>query len=85
MTAFDCDAYGREGREFGAVCFFGGELQERACADAAECRQRMAGERQRVFARIQELAADGDETGIYLADQFASPEDLLGGSEDETE
>jgi hypothetical protein len=43
----------------------------------------MAAERQRVFARIQELAADGDEVGIYLAGEFASPEDLLGGSETE--
>lgn len=79
MTAFDCTAYGPDGAIFGALCFFSGELGSRACADAAECRQRMAAERQRVFARIQELAADGDEVGIYLAGEFTSPEDLLGG------
>jgi hypothetical protein len=79
VTGFDCTAYGPEGRDLGALCFFSGELGSRACADLAECRERMAAERQRVFARIQELAADGDETGIYLAEQFTSPEDLLGG------
>jgi hypothetical protein len=79
-TGFECTAYGPEGRESGAVCFFGGELQERSCASLDECASRMAAERQRVFARIQELAADGDEVGVYLAGEFTSPEDLLGGA-----
>jgi hypothetical protein len=79
VTGFNCTAYGPEGRDLGALCFFSGELGSRACADLAECRERMAAERQRVFARIQELAADGDEVGIYLAGEFTSPEDLLGG------
>jgi hypothetical protein len=79
---FPCEAYGPEGLDFSALCFFSGELGSRACADLSECRERMSAERQRVFARIQELAADGDEVGIYLAGEFTSPEDLLGGEAD---
>jgi hypothetical protein len=41
----------------------------------------VAGERRRVFRRINELAASGDEAGGYLAGEFARPEQLLGGFE----
>jgi hypothetical protein len=74
---------GPDGAEFGARCFVSGELGERVCADLGECRRVMAAERRRVFARIQELAAQGDETAAYLAEEFTRPEQLLGGSEQE--
>lgn len=79
MTAFDCEAYGPEAAEAGALCFVSGALGVRVCLTREICTLTMARSRRRLFQRIQELAADGDETGIYLADQFASPEDLLGG------
>ena len=78
---FDCDAYGPEGREAGALCFFAGELGKRVCPSLTMCRGRMDRERRRVFARIQELAAQGDPVGLDLAQAFTSPEQLLGGGE----
>ncbi len=76
---FDCEAYGPEGVSFGAVCFIAGELGARVCASLAECHQVMTAERQRVFRRIQERAAEGDPDMTYLATVFTSPEQLLGG------
>lgn len=39
----------------------------------------MAAERQRVFRRISELAAEGDPAAGFLEGQFANPDQLLGG------
>jgi hypothetical protein len=80
-AAWDCAAYGPEAAEAGALCFVSGELHKRVCADLDECRRVVAAERRRVFRRINELAASGDETGIYLAGEFTGPEQLLGGFE----
>jgi hypothetical protein len=77
---FDCEAYGPDGATFGALCFVSGETGVRVCADLAECRQVMTAERRRVFRRIHELAAGGDETAAYLAEEFTRPEQLLGGA-----
>jgi len=43
----------------------------------------MTEERQRVFGRIHELAAAGDEVSAFLAEEFTDPEQLLGGSKGE--
>lgn len=73
-----CEAYGPEGEKVGATCFFG-EQGVRECGSAAICHHRMTLERQRTFARINELAAAGDADMAYLAEVFTSPEQLLGG------
>lgn len=75
-----CDAYGQAGEKVGAVCFFGSR-GVRDCASYGECLDRMRSERQRTFARINELAAAGDEDMAYLAEVFTTPEQLLGGGE----
>lgn len=81
MTAapwvWSCEAYGPEGIEVGALCFRA--VSHRVCGTAGECAGFMAGERQRVFRRINELAAAGDPDMAYLADQFLSPGEILGG------
>lgn len=77
---WDCDAYGPEGRDPGALCFISGELGKRVCASLDECREVMAAERQRVFSRIQELAEAGDPVGVDLAETFTDPSQILGGA-----
>ena len=74
-----CAAYGADGRGIGAVCFVSGELHVRVCASLAECRRVMAAERQHVFDRIREGAAAGDPDMVFLAGEFAGPDELLGG------
>lgn len=78
-----CEAYGPEAASVGAVCFFGAGNWVRVCDTAQECHERMAGERRRVFRRINEMAAAGDETGEFLSEEFTSPEQLLGGADDD--
>ena len=72
-----CEAYGPEGQDAGAVCFLSAQAGKRVCGSQGECAAAMAAERRRVFRRISELAAGGDETAAYLAQQFSSPEQLL--------
>jgi len=79
-AGFDCDAYGSGGREFGALCFISGEPGARVCASLTQCRTVMSAERRRLWDRIQELAAQGDETAVFLAQEFSRPEQLLGGT-----
>jgi hypothetical protein len=76
-----CEAYGPDGLEFGAVCFVG-DLNRRVCESAGECHAVMTAERRRVFDRIGELAAEGDPTGVFLAGEFASPDQLLNAAPD---
>jgi hypothetical protein len=76
---FACEAYGPDGATFGALCFRSGETGKRVCADLPECHAVMTTERQRVYRRISELAAGGDETMAFLAEEFTRPEHLLGG------
>lgn len=71
-----CEAYGPEGQAFGALCFL--SAGERICGSLDECRQAMASERRRVFRRINELAADGDDTAAYLEQEFSHPDQLTG-------
>ena len=82
-AVFDCEAYGPEGLEIGALCFLA-EPNERVCSTREECHTAMTAERQRVFRRIGELAAAGDPMGEYLAGEFSSPDQILGGAEPET-
>lgn len=71
-------AYGHEGRAVGALCFFA-ESGQRDCASLHECRRRMTAERQRVFRRINEMAAHGDKLGEHLASEFSHPAQVLDG------
>lgn len=77
---WDCEGYGPEGREFGALCFIAGDLGKRACNSQAACAEAMAAERRRVFRRISERAAAGDPTAAYLEQEFTNPEQILGGA-----
>lgn len=83
MAAEDwpCEAYGPEGLEHGARCFFA-DQQDRSCVDPEDCRAHLTFERRRVYRAIQELAADGDPVAAMLAAEFTSPNQLLGGDGD---
>jgi hypothetical protein len=81
MSDWDCEAYGPEAREVGALCFFSGAPGKRVCDGPPECAAAMAAERQRVFRRIREQAAQGDETMAYLEQEFTRPEQILGGGD----
>jgi hypothetical protein len=82
-AAWDCEAYGPEIAGIGAVCFRAGELGKRVCAGPGECHTAMTAERQRVYGRISELAAEGRPDFEYLAETFGRPGQLLGGEDDE--
>ena len=73
-----CEVYGPEGIDVGALCFFA-EQGHRACISPVMCKMLMTEERQRVFGRINEMAATGDPAGIELTEYFTSPDQLLGG------
>lgn len=75
-----CEAYGPEGLEHGARCFFSPTLGGRDCIDPEDCTARMGDERRRIFRRIQELAAAGDAVAELLAQEFTDPAEILGGS-----
>jgi hypothetical protein len=81
---WDCEAYGPEPARIGALCFRSGALGKRVCNDPGECHTAMTAERQRVYRRINELAAHGDDpTWTDLAEAFGRPGQLLGGEDDE--
>lgn len=79
-----CEAYGPPDAGVSAEawprCFRSAEVGERVCSTAEVCSVEMAGERRRVFDRLQQLAAEGDEIGMMLAADFTSPDELLGGA-----
>lgn len=75
-----CEAYGPDGAEIGALCFVA-EPGKRDCADQDTCHRTLAVERRRVYRRIQEIAAGGDEVGVHLEETFTHPDQLLGGPE----
>lgn len=80
---WSCEAYGRSLAHLAAadqarLCFVS-EAQGRACDSPAECGAMMAIQRQRLFDRIRELAETGDPVYVQLAEDFHSPDRLLGG------
>jgi hypothetical protein len=75
---WDCEAYGPGGRELGAVCFIA-PAGQRTCPDPFVCALVMGMERERVHERIRAGAAAGDETSIYLLQEFPTPSRLLNG------
>jgi hypothetical protein len=78
---FACAAYGDDLPDaLGDLCFFEGAIG-RKCWTRGECESRMGEERQRVFQRINELAAKGDPDMAFLADEFSSPDQLLNADE----
>jgi hypothetical protein len=80
-AAWSCEAYGPEAAGAGALCF-ASEPGTRACATQAACHRVMAAERRRVFRRISEGAASGDQTMAFLEGEFSSPEQILGGGQE---
>ncbi len=79
---WDCEAYGPPAREAGTLCFFA-PLGKRECISRAVCSVAIAAERQRVFRRMNEMAAHGDEAGAFLAETFTNPEQILGGGDED--
>jgi hypothetical protein len=75
MRDFQCEAYAPEPIP---DCFF--EAQGR-CQNQLHCHARMNQERKRVYRRISELAAAGDQTMAFLLSTINGPDDLLNGSE----
>jgi hypothetical protein len=75
---WDCEAYGPEGREIDALCFFAAP-GARTCDSPAACASRMTAERRRVWDLIQAGAAAGKPDMVYLAEEFSGPEQLLNG------
>lgn len=49
------------------------------CLNPVRCAAAMTAERLRVYHRIQEMAARGDAVGVILAEEFTSPDQMLGG------
>lgn len=78
---WDCGAYGPMGREIGALCFFTVFPGVRHCPSQAVCLEAMTAERRRVWETIQNRAQDGDPDSVWLAEQFPSPDTLLGGGQ----
>lgn len=78
---WDCEAYGPEGKTVGALCFLMPVIGVRMCDSHQTCREIMAFERVRIFERIQLLAESGNETGVYLAQHFTDPEQILNGAQ----
>ena len=74
-----CEAYGEEGMEHGALCFIASELHTRFCISQQACHEIVQTERRRVFDRIHEQAQAGDPVAQMLAEEFTSPDQLLGG------
>lgn len=81
MTAWACEAYGPDGEAVGALCFVS-DQDQRSCASPAACHVTMTAERQRLWQRLQLLAATGDDVARELLTDFTSPEQLLGGEHD---
>jgi len=78
-----CQAYGPEPAKIGALCFLARELGQRVCGSPDECKAVMTAERQRIYRRVNELAACSDDpTWADLAETFGTPERILGGEED---
>lgn len=81
-VSWDCVAYGPDGAKVGALCFVAGH-GERRCESRSECAETVGREQQRVFRRINEMAAHGDEVGMILAEEFTRPDQLLNGDDGE--
>lgn len=78
---WDCEAW-PGGRQFGALCWFAAE-NERLCRSMEQCRAALTVERQRLFDQIQQRAAEGDGTSMFLAREITSPDELLRGEDDD--
>lgn len=77
-----CEAYGEDSIAVGALCFFSSESHHRVCDIPETCNFNMNVERRRLWRRLNELAAQGDELGIEMVASFTGPEELLGGKKD---
>ncbi|MFF2088580.1 hypothetical protein ACFVVM_32755 [Nocardia sp. NPDC058176] len=79
-----CSAYGADLDETGTMCFVAG-LGERRCAHLDECREVISEEQRRVYRRINELAAHGDDVWAELSLDITDPTQLLNGEEHDDE
>lgn len=79
-SSWTCPAYGPEGVEFGALCFFA-LPGERVCPDVVTCGTSLEAERQRVWRRINRLADQGEPSSIFLRETLNGPDELLGGTQ----
>ncbi len=78
---WDCEGQPPGGSAIGALCFIA-ELGVRVCDSPAACARAMTAARQRLYARISELAAAGDPVGAYLEQEFPGPPALWAGGGD---
>lgn len=82
--AWWCEAYGPppDGVDPTAwpLCFV--NTDGRRCSAPSVCAHTMSAERRRIYGRIQEDAAAGDDVAAYLAEHFPTPGTLLGGGDD---
>jgi hypothetical protein len=74
---WDCEAYGPEGAEVGAYCFF--STHSRLCASQTVCHDRMVHERHDVWRAMVAAAQKGDPYALDLVATFDGPNDILGG------
>ena len=77
-----CEAYGRSALQYGMLCFFAA-TDARTCATHAQCHAMMNMERERVWRRLHELAAAGDEDWADVLGDLDGPQDLLRASDAE--
>ena len=77
-----CDAYGAEGQEHGALCFFA-PIGARTCASHDVCGRKLTAERKRVYRQMVGRAAmpGCDPVWADLVAAIPGPEWLLGGTE----
>lgn len=80
-----CEAYGPPDPDVPVDawprCFLSPAPGSRHCDSLEYCAGQMAHERAQVFARIQAGAAAGDPVMLALAEDFPTPESLLGGAD----
>jgi hypothetical protein len=71
-----CEAYGTDGLAVGALCFYAAQ-HKRNCISYIVCATRLAAEREQLYARMVELAANGMSDYAEMLKDISGPEELL--------